>query len=314
MPLRNKVPILLATALGLSACGMLGGRDDAPTIALPAGAALAPYEPLAPPPSRREVSAEEVQSPAPIMPVSSGQGAPPEAMQGNGPRGTSGEVRGDTVGYAAPMNDPPDQAWSNVVVGVAHPSLPAGTLVELTALDTGRTILALVVGRESSGAVVSLSPGAAQALGVNDRAAVRVRTVVASPQDQLALRSGQAVSARLDAPPALLIALRRKLPGQRASAPVRAVPPRVATRPVLAPSPVAAPGRANRSGFMVQVAAVSSAARAQALAQELGGHVAAGGGIYRVQIGPFADMASAQRARDGAARRGYGDSRIFHTE
>ena len=65
---------------------------------------------------------------------------------------------------------------------------------------------------------------------------------------------------------------------------------------------------------MVQVAAVSSAARAQALAQELGGHVAAGGGIYRVQIGPFADMATAQRARDGAARRGYGDSRIFHTE
>ena len=131
MPLRNKVPILLATALGLSACGMLGGRDDAPTIALPAGAALAPDEPLAPPPSRREVSAEEVQSPVPIMPVSSAQGV-----------------------FQAPQ------------VAVLHPRLPSGSFVEITALDSGRTIAALVAGPYAGPGIVALSPAAAQALGI----------------------------------------------------------------------------------------------------------------------------------------------------
>lgn len=256
---------------------------------------------------------------------------PPEVAQGTGPRGTSGEVHEDGVGYADTMTERPRGRWATVAIGIAHPTLPAGTLVELTALDTGRTIVAMVVA-PSSGAFVALSPGAAQALGVGEHAGVRVRTVVASPQDINALRSGQAASPRLDAPPTLLTALRRKLPGEpavaRPSAAIRPTPrPRVvpAERPPAiaverpAPSHSPVPPRAKpvpvvRGGLVVQVAALSSGERAAALAQQLGGHVAPLGKLYRVQLGPFADAPSAQRARDGAARRGYADARIIHAD
>uniref|UniRef100_UPI0035C9BA73 SPOR domain-containing protein n=1 Tax=uncultured Sphingomonas sp. TaxID=158754 RepID=UPI0035C9BA73 len=255
--------------------------------------------------------------------------APPEVAQAAGPRGTSGEVREDLVGYASVMTEPPEARFAGVTIAVAHPSLPAGTLVELTALDTGRTILAMVVARASGVGVVALSPGAAQALGVGERAGVRVRTVVASPQDDRALRSGQAASQRLDAPPTLLTALRRKLP-QGALVPnvtpARPIPVRGAAPsahppvprlvPVPRPAPVRAPAALPpaRGGLMVQVAALSSAPRATALAQQLGGRVVPLGKLYRVQLGPFGDTASAQRARDGAARRGYADARIIHTD
>lgn len=259
---------------------------------------------------------------------------PPEVAQGTGPRGTSGEVHDDGVGYAAMLASPPDGRFANVTLGVGHPTLAPGTPVELTALDTGRTIVALVVA-SSSGAVVALSPGAAQALGVGDHAGVRVRTTIAAPQDLGALRAGQAASPRLDAPPTLLAALRRKLPAERTMAPPRAAmrPAPGASRPapsVAHPAPVKSravpatepPVRAKptpapvpaRGGLMVQVAALSSAERAAGLAKQLGGRVVPLGKLYRVQLGPFADTAAAQRARDGAARRGYADARIFHTD
>ena len=58
----------------------------------------------------------------------------------------------------------------------------------------------------------------------------------------------------------------------------------------------------------------SSAERAAAMAHALGGHVVPLGRLFRVQLGPFGDKASAQRARDGAARHGYGDAQILHTD
>lgn len=245
---------------------------------------------------------------------------PPEVADTRGPRGTSGEAHDDGVGYATIMAEPPEARWSNVAVGVGYAGLAPGMLVELTALDTGRTIVALVVGRETGGGLAALSPGAAQALGVGDRAPVRVRSVVTSPQDEMALRSGRTAAPRLDAPPALLTALRRKLPGrvapQRAAAPTRTPTrsPARASAPAPAPAPVAPPAQRATGGFYVQVAALSSSARATAMARDLGGRVAAAGGLYRVQLGPFTTSAEAARARDGAARRGYADARILHSE
>lgn len=263
------------------------------------------------------------------------QDLPPEVAQGAGPRGTSGEAREDGVGYATLLTAPPEGRWATVGIGVGHPTLAPGTPVELTALDSGRTIIALVVA-QSSGAVVALSPGAAQALGVGDHGDIRVRTVIVSPQDLRALQAGQAASPRLDAPPTLLVALRRKLPAERvapaprspsrpaavgttrpAPAPQRSAPvkphpaPEIEAPPRAKPAPTPA---ATRGGLMVQVAALSSAERAASLAKQLGGRVVPLGKLYRVQLGPFADSAAAQRARDGAARRGYADARIFHTD
>lgn len=272
---------------------------------------------MPPPQHRGAPKIHDVSSPPAIAAASD---LPP----GDGPRGTSGEVRDDSVGFAAVSSLPVDPQWSAVTMAVAHPNVPPGTPVEITALDTGRTILALVVARETSGAVVSLSPATAQALGVGDRAPVRVRAVVASPQDQTALRAGQAASARLDAPPALLTALRRKVPMPQGTPAVpRAVPAKAPMPKAPAPKPLAKPKPApvpsipvpsTAGGFVVQVAALSSAERAAAMAHALGGHVVPLGRLFRVQLGPFGDKASAQRARDGAARHGYGDAQILHTD
>lgn len=269
---------------------------------------------------------------APALPSDNAapQDVPPEVALGSGPRGTSGEVHEDGVGYATMLAAPSEGRFATVVIGVGHPTLAPGTPVELTALDSGRTIVAMVVA-PSDGALVALTPGAAQALGVGERAGVRVRSVVASPQDLRALRDGQAASPRLDAPPTLLAALRRKLPVERAivaqrlparpavtvvrpaPTPVRPAPEKPRAAPVAEPAAKLAQAP-TRGSLMVQIAALSSAERAAALAKQLGGRVVPLGKLYRVQLGPFADSAAAQRARDGAARRGYADARIFHTD
>lgn len=231
------------------------------------------------------------------------QEPPPSA----GPRGTSGEARDDAVGVATLLTETADSA-PKVRIAVTHPSLPAGSFVEVTALDTGRTIAAMVVGPYRGRGVIGLSPDAAQALAVTDDAAVRVRSVTPSPQDQAALRRGDAASARLDAPPALLTALRRKVSGDASPSP----PPRPGrSRPPKA-SPSIRP--VERGAYGVQVAALSSPDRAAALARTLGGRVVESGWLYRVQLGPFTDAAAATRARDTAARQGYGDARVFHSE
>ena len=211
---------------------------------------------------------------------------PPDAPQGAGPRGTSGETHDDAVGYAFEMRRPPDPQFANVTIGVAHPTLPPGSFVEVTALETGKTIVAMVVGSETFGGVAALSPGALQGLGIAEHGAVRVRAVTVAPQDQIALRSGRSGSPRLDAPPALLVALRHKLeatgqgivpsrptrnPRSKPTVPVAIEPPAPHARAITPPAPTI------RGGFFVQVAALSSARRAAELAQQLGGRVAAGG-------------------------------------
>lgn len=252
------------------------------------------------------------ESPQARAPVSSIDGAPPE---GSGPRGTSGEQRYDAVGFAGVG----DGAGDPRAVTASTDAVAQGSYVELTALDSGKTIVALVSGRGTGGGIVGLSPGAAQLLGVDGgSAAVRVRAVTPTPQDQVALRSGRSAASRLDAPASLLTALRKRLP---AGAPARVTQrPQPVTRPTTQPGASYAPPRDTAptpepaaAGWYVQVAALSSLQRAQALAASLGGgRVVSTGGIHRVQIGPYGNATTAARARDDAARRGYGGARIVH--
>ncbi|UYY59024.1 SPOR domain-containing protein [Sphingomonas sp. S2-65] len=185
----------------------------------------------------------------------------------------------------------------------------------MTSLDTGRTILVLVTGQMPAGAnhPIDLSAGAATQLGYAEgqRIPVRLRTVTPSAADMAALRTGSATGARADAPPVLLNALRKRLPGAVAAAPIRGVVPArpspAAPRPTPAtPRPLAAKGR-----YLVQVAALSSAGNAQALARSVGGFVKQGGGLHRVQLGPFATQAQAEAARGRAARAGHKDARVI---
>jgi len=274
-----------------------------------------------------ETAASQAAPEAPPSEPGAVHGAPQDAMPmagdptigASGPRGSSqaapGEHRYDEVGYAG-VRSVAGGGSRDAAVAAVHPSLPVNSYVEVTSLDNGRTILVVITGTGSSGNVIDLSPGAARQLGYDQpgNIPVRVRAVMASPQDQVALRSGRAAEARADAPPVLVNALRKRLGA--APAPERVETPPVAARPPVvrrpAPPRTTPPARPAATGrYFVQVAALSAAGRAQALAQSMGGFVKAGGGLYRVQLGPFATAGEAQAARGRAARAGYGDARIF---
>jgi len=167
-------------------------------------------------------------------------------------------ARYDEVGYAtwygeelAGARTASGAPFRPSAITAAHRTLPLGSYVEVTALDTGRTILVLINDRGPSrrDRLIDLSRGAATLLGSghNAKVAVRINAVAASPEDRTALSGGKAGAERPPASPELLAGLRRRLPSRGA------------------------------------VATQASSRTAPA----------------------------AQRARDGAARRGYGDASII---
>jgi rare lipoprotein A len=173
-------------------------------------------------------------------------------------------------------------------ITAAHRGLPLGSFVEVTALDTGRTILVRITDRGPGrrDRIIDLSRGAARLLGT-DRwpvARVRVRAIVPSLEDMTTSRAGRSVAAR-----------------NRGSAQVASALP-----PARAPLRLV-PGRS----YMLQVATCSNEARARALADRLAGRVVGGGGLWRVRIGPFDYAKRLQRARDAVAERGYGDAQVL---
>ncbi|MEZ0243886.1 MAG: SPOR domain-containing protein, partial [Sphingomonas sp.] len=229
-----------------------------------------------------------------------------------GPAGTSrpGQPaqRHDEVGYAGVRGVAGGDNGSVVAI---HRSLPAGSFVEVTSLETGKTILVLVTGTmQGADHVVDLSPAAARLLGTNSTTIpVRVRAITPTGQDQAALLAGQPAGERPDTPPVLLNPLRKQLPAYAASAPPVTTAPTYG-RPAAQPARPAA-GPRGGAGFYVQVGAFSNQANANGLAQSLGGFVRPGGGLYRVQMGPYRTAGEAQAARAEAARRGYGDARVI---
>ncbi|MBO9711908.1 SPOR domain-containing protein [Sphingomonas sp.] len=233
-----------------------------------------------------------------------------------GPRGSSqpgaGEARYDEVGYAG-VRGVDGAENGGAVVAVARTAAP-GSVLEVTSLETGRTILVLVTGAMEADAdhPLDLSPAAARQLEATSSAIpVRVRTVNPSAQDLAALRAGQAAQPRADTPPVLLNALRRHLPGAPATADTDPAPRPSYTAPSRPTRPAPTRPAATGPGYVVQVAALSNAANAQSLARSLGGFVKAGGGFYRVQMGPYRSAGEAQAARAKAAAHGYGDARVL---
>ena len=99
-------------------------------------------------------------------------------------------------------------------VSAAHKTLPMPTYVEVTALDTGRTILVRVNDRGplANDRLIDLSEGAARQLGIVEQgiAGVRVRKVNPPEQDRSVLRAGQPAAVRVDTPNSLLRVLRDK--------------------------------------------------------------------------------------------------------
>lgn len=298
------MPLRASRFLALSAAVALAGQADAggaPTKRLP---------PRISTPPQLEIEEQPADRPA---------GAP----EGAGPRGTSqrdGEgQRYDAVGYASWYGDEmgrgrtaSGQPFDPRAVSAAHPTLPMGSFAEVTALDSGKTILVVITDRGPNGPsrIIDLSRAAAVELGIHRAgiAAVRVRSVDPSVLDAIALREGRSAAARMDAPPLLLAALRKRLPprGRATPQPITRAAARVAG-PVPVPSAYIPTG----AEWFVQVLATSSRDKAEGIARSLGGSVVPAGAVYRVRIGPFAVVDDAERARDGAARRGYGDARVL---
>ena len=245
----------------------------------------------------------------------------------------------DAVGYAGV-----NPAGGASVSG-SHRTLPLPSYVEVTALDSGKTILVRLElrGPLTNARLIDLSPAAAAQLGVADRpnAPVRVRRVNPPEQERALLRMGQPAPARMDTPASLLGVLRRKLDGQgsvtlnsgkpmplppagvlppQAAAPLPApvaqaspapsVKPLAEARPRPAPSQRKDPPALQRGGWVVQVGAFSDRARADAVARRTGGQVARAGSVWRVRVGPFASQASGQAALAKARMAGFDDARI----
>lgn len=170
----------------------------------------------------------------------------------------------DNVGYASWYGDElagnptaNGERFNPNGISAAHKTLPLPSYVEVTALDTGRTILVRVNDRGpfANDRLIDLSHGAAKQLGIDQQgvAGVRVRKVNPNEQERVVLRNGGAATERIATPDSLLTILRKnlaKLPTpdavvQRASAP--------------------APGKAvNNSGIGASYVPTSSSAPVQA--------------------------------------------------
>jgi len=233
-------------------------------------------------------------------------------------------------------------------VSAAHKTLPLPSYVEVTRLDTGRTILVRVNDRGpfANDRLIDLSYGAAQQLGIEQQGvtAVRVRRVNPPAQVRAQLRSGEPATPRNETSESLLTILRgqvAKLPRPAATV-KQAVPAPQAVRTKSAPAaqddksgkfiiegegaPPSPPARAQRPApvagtssapaagqFYVQVAAFSSRERADRLAKQIDAKVmqSANGQIFRVRYGPYGSTDSAQQGLQKARQRGYGSAKIL---
>lgn len=285
---------------------------------------------------------------APSVPPAPDATPPANMPSGAGPSATSGTPdaaeRYDQVGYASWYGDElrghrtaDGDAFDPDGITAASRDLPMGSFAEVTSLDSGKTILVEITDRGPTrpDRLIDLSHGAAKLLGVDGAsiAPVRVRRVDPPAADQAALKRGQAASPRLDSPAVLLAGLRARLPepAKRASptmsdpaiVAIKAPPPatRLVAPPAARPTPAATkPGpkppasSASGHGYYVQVGTFSTEANARGLAGRLHGHVNPAGKYWQVRLGPFADRAAADTARDGVAKRGYGDARVLHKD
>lgn len=275
-----------------------------------------------------------------------GGGAPvlSSAPRASGPAGDYPMVLGPTYTVEGVSHTPADVMNYDAVgyagvadgagVSASHRTLPLPSYVEVTSLDTGKTILVRVErrGPMTNSRLVDLSPAASAQLGLSGgKAPVRVRRVNPPEPERAVLRMGQAAPARMDTPQSLLGVLRRKLDGPGLPAPQQMPQPGPTATPT--PAPVAKPapkGKIPRvapeappaveritpppaapvGSLVVQVGAFGDRARADAVAKRSGGQVAKAGSVWRVRMGPFASQAEAQAALAKARAAGYSDARI----
>ena len=145
----------------------------------------------------------------------------------------------DSVGYAA--------IDSGAGITAAHRTLPLPSYVEVTSLESGKTVLVRLErrGPMAGRSLIALSPAAGAQLGAGQGAPVRVRRVNPIEAERAELRAGRGVPDRIETPKSLVEVLRRKLSASGAASLRDAIP----VRPAVA-------GAAPKSPPAPQVAAV----------------------------------------------------------
>ena len=156
-------------------------------------------------------------------------------------------------------------------VSAAHKTLPLPSYVEVTALDTGKTILVRVNDRGpfANDRLIDLSEGAARQLGIMGQgvSGVRVRKVNPPEPERAALRNGRPAEMRIETPDSLLVVLRDnlgKLPKPKAVA--QTSTPRPTTSPQSGSAPTSG-GRFIREGSGAASPAPRPASRTAAPSQ-----------------------------------------------
>jgi rare lipoprotein A len=171
---------------------------------LPLGAALVVAVMLAAPVARADGSPN---GPAADFPVTVGE---PYTV-GDTSYTPANTMNYDAVGYAS--------VGEGTGVTAAHHTLPLPAYVEVTALDSGKTVLVRVERRGPMRGtnLIELSPAAAAQLGLGEgasRAGVRVRRVNPPEGERAILRAGANAPDRMPTPKPLLAVLARKLPAE----------------------------------------------------------------------------------------------------
>ncbi len=188
-------------------------------------------------------------------------------------------------------------------VGAAHKTLPLPCYVEVTALDSGRTVVVRINDRGPfvANRIIDLSKRTAQLLGIERSGVsrVRVRRVFPSDGDRLALRSGRPASDRPYATGDELAALNRRFAGR---APDRPAPPRVAAAVPDAVVPV--------GGYFIQVTAVSDRGKAEDVAEQLAARIEPAGALWRIRMGPYRSESEATSALAQVRARGYQEAQL----
>ena len=155
----------------------------------------------------------------------------PQATDAFGPAADYPQVLGEPFTVEGELYTPADMLSYDMVgyatfdtgagqgVTVAHKTLPLPSYVEITSLESGRTILARVErrGPMTSSRLVALSPGALAQLGIVEGEPVRVRRVNPPEFERAELRAGRAGPERLETPDTLLAVLKQKLPAAGAA-------------------------------------------------------------------------------------------------
>ena len=146
------------------------------------------------------------------------------------------------------------------VVSAAHKTLPLPSYIEVTALDSGRTILVRVERRGPmvNDQLVELSAAAAAQLGISPgkSAPVRVRRVNPPEAERALLRQGGEAPERMATPEGLLRVLRRNLK----DAPTLLAQPASSAPPAISGAPAVSAGMVGTAGAPSTAGASSPAA------------------------------------------------------